>query len=200
MFADIRDFTAMSEKLDPGRVVEVLNEFFTRVTDLIFDHGGMIDKYIGDAVMAVFGAPISKGNDAANAVESAIQIQRIMAEMNLDAEARHWPELAVGIGINTGVVTAGNIGSPRRLDYTVMGDSVNIASRLVAHAPAGQIFISQSTAAELGEKFQLVSLPALRLKGRKERVSIFRVGWAERAGRKKRSARKAKNSRAKEGS
>jgi adenylate cyclase len=194
MFADIRGFTAMSEKLDPGLVVEVLNEFFTRVTDLIFDHGGMIDKYIGDAVMAVFGAPISKGNDAANAVESAIQIQRIMTEMNLDAEARHWPELAVGIGINTGVVTAGNIGSPRRLDYTVMGDSVNIASRLVAHAPAGEIFISQSTAAELGEKFQVVSLPALRLKGRKERVSIYRVEWHERRGKKKRrSSRSAKS-------
>jgi adenylate cyclase len=194
MFADIRGFTAMSEKLDPGLVVEVLNEFFTRVTDLIFDHGGMIDKYIGDAVMAVFGAPISKGNDAANAVESAIQIQRIMAEMNLDAEARHWPELAVGIGINTGVVTAGNIGSPRRLDYTVMGDSVNIASRLVAHARAGEIFISQSTAAELGEKFQVVSLPALRLKGRKERVSIYRVEWHERRGKKKRrSSRSAKS-------
>ena len=166
-------------------MVEVLNEFFTRVTDVIFDHGGMIDKYIGDAVMAVFGAPISKGNDAANAVESAIQIQRTMAEMNLDAQARQWPELAVGIGINTGVVTAGNIGSPRRLEYTVMGDSVNIASRLVTHAPAGQIFISQFTAAELEEKFPLTSLPALRLKGRKERVEIFRVRWQERAAKKK---------------
>ncbi len=193
LFADIRGFTAMSEKLEPASVVEVLNEFFTRVTDVIFDHGGMIDKYIGDAVMAVFGAPISKGNDAANAVESAIQIQRTMAEMNLDAQARQWPELAVGIGINTGVVTAGNIGSPRRLEYTVMGDSVNIASRLVTHAPAGQIFISEFTAAELEEKFPLTSLPALRLKGRKERVEIFRVRWQERAAKKKkRSPRKAK--------
>ncbi len=195
LFADIRGFTPMSEKLEPGRVVEVLNEFFTRVTDVIFDHGGMIDKYIGDAVMAVFGAPISKGNDAANAVESAIQIQRTMAEMNLDAAARQWPELSVGIGINTGVVTAGNIGSPRRLEYTVMGDSVNIASRLVTHAPAGQIFISQTTAAELEEKFSLVSLPALRLKGRKERVNLFRVEWHERAGKKKkRLKRSAKTS------
>jgi len=195
LFADIRGFTPMSEKLEPGRVVEVLNEFFTRVTDVIFDHGGMIDKYIGDAVMAVFGAPISKGNDAANAVESAIQIQRTMAEMNLDAAARQWPELSVGIGINTGVVTAGNIGSPRRLEYTVMGDSVNIASRLVTHAPAGEIFISQTTAAELEEKFSLVSLPALRLKGRKERVNLFRVEWHERAGKKKkRLKRSAKTS------
>jgi len=145
--------------------------------------------------MAVFGAPISKGNDAANAVESAIQIQRTMAEMNLDAAARQWPELSVGIGINTGVVTAGNIGSPRRLEYTVMGDSVNIASRLVTHAPAGQIFISQTTAAELEEKFSLVSLPALRLKGRKERVNLFRVEWHERAGKKKkRLKRSAKTS------
>ncbi len=146
MFADIRGFTQFSEHTEPPRVVEVLNEYFTRVTDVILDHGGMIDKYIGDAVMAVFGAPIPKSNDAENAVRSAIQIQQLLAEMNRDAGARGWPRLGVGIGINTGVVTAGNIGSPRRLDYTVVGDAVNLASRLMTSAAGAQILISGATA------------------------------------------------------
>jgi adenylate cyclase len=178
MFADIRGFTPMSENMSPERVVEILNEYFTRVTDVIFDHGGMLDKYIGDAVMAVYGAPISKGDDAANCVESAVQIQRLLIEMNRDAAAREWPELRVGIGINTGIVTAGNIGSPRRIDYTVIGDTVNTASRLMSNAAGGQILISESTAVDLGLGFELVSLPPLQLKGRTGPVSVFSVDWA----------------------
>jgi adenylate cyclase len=179
MFADIRGFTPMSESLEPASVVEILNEYFTRVTEVIFDCGGMLDKYIGDAVMAVFGAPISKGRDAVNAVNAAIQIQRLLIELNRDASARHWPELRVGIGINSGIVTAGNIGSPRRLDYTVVGDTVNTASRLMSNAAAGQILISHSTAAETGNEFLLANLPTLRVKGRSEPVEISSVSWQE---------------------
>jgi adenylate cyclase len=179
MFADIRGFTTMSEDMEPSRVVEILNEYFTRVTDVIFDNGGTLDKYIGDAVMAVFGAPISKGNDAAAAVNSAIQIQRLLIELNRDAAARDWPELRVGIGINTGNAIAGNIGSPRRLDYTVVGDAVNTAQRLMTNAAGGQILISESTARKLGKTFDLERLPELKVKGRSEAVPVFRVGWVE---------------------
>jgi len=179
MFADIRGFTPMSENMGPEQVVEILNEYFTRVTDVIFDYGGTLDKYIGDAVMAVFGAPISKGNDAANSVNAAIQIQRLLIELNRDAAARKWPELRVGIGINTGIVTAGNIGSPRRIDYTVIGDTVNTASRLMSNAAGGQILISQSTAGALGESFDLQRLPPLMVKGRTEPVQVFNVSWEE---------------------
>jgi adenylate cyclase len=179
MFADIRGFTTMSEDMEPSRVVEILNEYFTRVTDVIFDNGGTLDKYIGDAVMAVFGAPISKGNDAAAAVNSAIQIQRLLIELNRDAAARDWPELRVGIGINTGNAIAGNIGSPRRLDYTVVGDAVNTAQRLMTNAGGGQILISESTARKLGKTFDLERLPELKVKGRSEAVPVFRVGWVE---------------------
>lgn len=188
MFADIRGFTQFSEYTEPERVVEVLNEYFTRVTDVILDHGGMIDKYIGDAVMAVFGVPISKENDPANAVRSAVQIQRMVAEMNRDAAARGWPELAIGIGINTGTATAGNIGSPRRLDYTVVGDAVNIASRLMDDAAGGQVLISQPTADELGPEFKLRKLRARRVRGRSEPVQVFDVEWQDgsRAAQKKR--------------
>lgn len=183
MFADIRGFTPMSENLEPGRVVEILNEYFTRVTEVIFDCGGMLDKYIGDAVMAVFGAPISKGQDAANALHAAIQIQRLLIELNRDAAARHWPELRVGIGINTGIATAGNIGSPQRLDYTVVGDTVNTASRLMSNAAGGEILVAHSTAAETNGAFDLAQLPPLQVKGRVEPVHLFRVNWEEKQDR-----------------
>jgi adenylate cyclase len=177
MFADIRGFTPMSENLEPGRAVEILNQYFTRVTEVIFDCGGMLDKYIGDAVMAVFGAPISKGQDAANALNAAIQIQRLLIELNRDAAARQWPELRVGIGINTGIATAGNIGSPQRLDYTVVGDTVNTASRLMSNAAGGEILVAHSTAAETNGAFDLAPLPPLQVKGRTEPVQVFRVNW-----------------------
>jgi adenylate cyclase len=201
MFADIRGFTAMSEKLEPGHVVEILNEYFTRVTDVIFDNGGTLDKYMGDAVMAVFGAPISKGNDAANAVNSAIQIQHLLIELNRDAAARNWPELRVGIGINTGNAIAGNIGSPRRLDYTVVGDAVNTAQRLMTNASGGHVLISESTANKLGKSFDLERLPELKVKGRNEAVPVFSVIWAEKPTttvvlqKKRRSAKSALKSR-----
>src|SRR5215467_8343045 len=197
LFADIRGFTTMSEEMEPGRVVEILNEYFTRVTDVIFDNGGTLDKYIGDAVMAVFGAPISKGKDAKNAVNSAIQIQRLLIELNRDAAARNWPELRVGIGINTGTAVAGNIGSPKRLDYTVVGDTVNTAQRLMANAEGGQILISESTAAALGGRLDLERLPELKVKGRSEAVPVFSVKWLQTSvasmtgTRKRRSARSA---------
>jgi adenylate cyclase len=177
MFADIRGFTSLSERMEPEKIVEILNEYFTRVTDVIFDNGGTLDKYIGDAVMAVFGAPISKGNDAANAVKAAVELQRLVLEVNRDAAARQWPELEVGIGINTGIVTAGNIGSPRRLDYTVIGDAVNTASRLMSNAKGFQILISESTDSEIGKKWKRESLPAITVKGKKKPINIFEVEW-----------------------
>jgi adenylate cyclase len=179
MFADIRGFTPMSENLAPDHVLEILNEYFSRVTDVIFDYGGMLDKYIGDAVMAVFGVPISKGSDAANCVNAAIHIQKLLVELNRDAPACRRPELRVGVGINTGIVTAGNIGSLRRIDYTVIGNTVNIASRLASNAAAGQILISDSTARELGEGFNLNALPPLMVKGRSTPVEVFDVTWKD---------------------
>lgn len=177
LFADIRNFTSLSETLPPEKIVEILNEYFTRVTDVIFDYGGTLDKYLGDGVMAVFGAPISKGNDAASAVRSAIAIQLLVREMNRDAAARGWPSLGVGIGVNTGMVTAGNIGSPRRIDYTVIGDPVNVASRLMSNAGPGQTLISQDTATDLGPApdFQLHRLAPLQVKGKSQPLSVFSV-------------------------
>jgi len=181
LFTDIRGFTTLSEQLPPEKIVEILNEFFSRVTDVIFDHGGTLDKFIGDAAMAVFGAPISKGNDAANAVRAAIDIQRLIVELNRDAPDRGHPQIKVGIGINTGLVTAGNIGSTKRLDYTVIGDSVNTASRLCGKAAGGEIIISESTAADVGSEFEKDSLPAVAVKGKTAPVAIFSIPWKKEA-------------------
>jgi adenylate cyclase len=129
-------------------------------------------------VMTLFGAPLSKGNDAENAVRAAQGIQRLVVELNRDAAARQWPQLSVGIGINTGIVTAGNIGSPRRIDYTVIGDTVNTASRLCSNAPSGHIYISQVTAADLSNsKFAMKALDPLKVKGKAEPVNCFSVEW-----------------------
>ena len=185
VFADIRGFTSISETLPPERVVEILNEYFTRVTDVIFDHGGTLDKYLGDGVMAVFGAPISKGNDARNAVRAAQEIQRLVVALNRDAKERGWPELRVGIGVTTGSVIAGNIGSPKRLDYTVVGDTVNVASRLMGSAMGGQIMVSQATVDEIGPGFDLAPLPPLLVKGRSEPLSVFSLNWQNEGGTRK---------------
>ncbi|HET9743363.1 MAG TPA: adenylate/guanylate cyclase domain-containing protein [Terriglobales bacterium] len=177
LFADIRGFTTLSEKMEPDKVVEILNNYFTHVTDVIFDNGGTLDKYLGDGVMALFGAPLNKGNDADNAVRTAQGIQRLLVELNRDASERKWPELRVGIGINTGKVTAGYIGSPRRLDYTVIGDTVNTAARLMSNAPAGKIIISQATKSELSTNFALTALDPLTVKGKSEPIQVFSVEW-----------------------
>lgn len=179
LFCDIRGFTSMSETMAPEKVVEILNEYFSRVTDVIFDHGGTLDKYIGDAAMAIFGAPFSKGNDAVNAVNAAVAIQSMIAELNRDAADRGHPELRIGVGINTGVVTAGNIGSSKRLDYTVIGDAVNLASRMCGQAAAGQILVTESTFHEVSAQFALLPLPPVMVKGKSQPVNIFSVQWKE---------------------
>jgi adenylate cyclase len=151
------------------------------VTEVIFDHFGTLDKYLGDGLMAIFGAPYSKGNDAANAVRAAITIQLLMQQINRDAKARKWPQMEVGVGVNTGVVTVGNIGSKQRLDYTVIGDEVNIAARLMSHAEPGQILISDATADELDDSFIISGLKPVALKGKSQATQVKIVRWMEEA-------------------
>jgi adenylate cyclase len=182
LFCDIRGFTSMSETMPPEKVVEILNGYFDGVTKAIFEHGGTLDKYIGDAAMAIFGAPISKGNDAQRAVQAGVAIQKLVHELNVDAAKRGHPEIKVGVGINTGVVTAGNIGSPQRLDYTVIGDEVNLASRMCGKAEAGQVLITESTYNEVCEQFRLSPLPPVTVKGKSLPINVFTVEWEEAAG------------------
>jgi adenylate cyclase len=129
-FADIRGFTAMSENLYPRQVVDMLNEIFAELFEAVADHDGVLDEYIGDSVMAVFGAPRSRGEGPINAVRAALRMQYIIATTNRKREARGQVGGRLGVGVATGEVVAWTIGSPKRMDYTVIGDSVNLAARL----------------------------------------------------------------------
>ena len=181
LFADIRGFTRMSEHMEPQKVVELLNEFFSEMTDLIFDNGGTLDKYLGDGIMAVFGAPLAKPDDPRRATKTAAEMQRALAQLNDDWVKRGQQPLHMGIGVNTGPVTAGNIGSSKRMDYTVIGDAVNLASRLCSHAHGEQILISQSTFACLDGGLPTRRLDPIRVKGKEEPVNIYEVTWKELA-------------------
>ncbi len=177
LFADIRDFTGMAEALTPRETVDMLNEIFTDLFEAVSDAGGVLDKYIGDAIMAVFGAPLSTGRDALNAVEAAVRMQEMMAAINLRRAERGAGPLRIGIGIATGEVIAGTVGSPKRMDYTVIGDSVNLAARLedATKIYRSGILICQATAEAIGDAFALSEIDRIQVKGRQRLETIFEV-------------------------
>lgn len=179
LFSDIRGFTRMSEHMEPQAVVELLNEFFSEMTDLIFESGGTLDKYLGDGIMAVYGAPLPKPDDALRAAKTAVEMQRALAHLNREWENRGQQRLLMGVGINTGPVTAGNIGSAKRMDYTVIGDAVNLASRLCANAAGGQILISESTFSQLNGKIPAQRLEPIRVKGKETPVELYEIRWQD---------------------
>src|ERR1017187_5856163 len=167
----------MSEHMQPHAVVKLLNEYFSEMTDLIFDSGGTLDKYLGDGIMAVYGAPLPKPGDALRAAKTAIEMQRALAHLNRDWENRGQQPLRMGVGVNTGAVTAGNIGSAKRMDYTVIGDAVNLASRLCSNAAGGQILVSESTHLLLNGAIPAQRLEPIRVKGKETPVELHEVFW-----------------------
>jgi adenylate cyclase len=177
LFADIRGFTSLSEGMAPGQIVELLNEYFSEMSDLILDNEGTLDKYLGDGIMALFGAPWSKPDDAQRAVKTAVGMQRALSNLNRQWQARGQEPLRMGLGINTGQVTAGNIGSSRRMDYTVIGDAVNLASRLCANAAGGQILISQPTFKAVNGHWPARRLEAIKVKGKAAPVELYEIPW-----------------------
>ncbi len=177
LFVDLRGFTRMSEKMEPSAVVELLNDFFTEMTDLVFENGGTLDKYTGDGMMVVFGAPWPRHDDAQRAVRAAVEMQISLEQLHENWRTKGRQPIPMGVGINTGIVTAGNIGSTKRMDYTVIGDTVNLASRLCSAAAGGQILVSASTQRELRRRFPIRQLDPFRVKGREARVNVYEVGW-----------------------
>jgi adenylate cyclase len=176
LFADVRGFTTMAEKMKPREAVEVLNEFFARMTNVIFEHDGTLDKYLGDGLMALFGAPFALQNDAEAAVRAAVSMQQSLAELNTISGK---PPLSIGIGIHTGEAVVGFLGTERRMDYTAIGDTVNVASRLTSQAGAGQIVISAATHAQIGRAISCGQLAPMKLKGRGEPIEVHEVLWNE---------------------
>jgi adenylate cyclase len=177
LFSDIRGFTSLSERLRPEVIVRLLNKYFADMTPIVFDHQGMLDKYMGDGLMALFGVAYQSDAAAIDAVSAAAAMQRRMARLNCELKQCGLPEIAIGIGINTGVVTVGYIGSQERTDYTAIGDAVNLAARLEKQAEANQIIISQDTLDAIGESFAVRPCGRVEVKGKREPVQIFEVLW-----------------------
>ena len=177
LFADIRGFTAFSEHEKPEKVVGMLNHYFSAMTDIIFSHGGTLDKYIGDELMALFGAPTATANDAGNAVKAAVAMQKRLIGLNKELLDLGFWEVAVGMGLHTGEATVGYIGSEKRSEYTAIGDTINIASRLQGNTAGGQILISEATAQAAGNIFPMIKREPLMVKNRLQPVELYEVKW-----------------------
>ena len=176
LFSDIRGFTSMSEKLPAQEVVKVLNDYFELMVDILFEHGGILDKFIGDALMGLWGAPVRRPDDATRAVQAAVQMQAKLREFNAERIADGKQPLQIGIGLHTGQVVVGNMGSSKALSYTAIGDGVNLASRLCGVAREDMIVISEECAARAGkEKFVLEGLAPAKVKNREAPVQIWSV-------------------------
>jgi len=162
--------------MPPDAIAGLLSAYFTEMVDVIFEHGGTLDKFIGDAIMAQWGAPISHPDDAERALQAAMGMQRAVGDINARWAAQGRPTIGVGIGINYGEVFAGNIGSHRRLEYTVIGDAVNIASRLCSAAAPGEILMADAFYRQLGKKKPAVErAEGIDIKGRAGKVTVYRM-------------------------
>lgn len=176
-FSDIRGFTSISEKLAPEQLVELLNQYLGDMTDIIFSHDGMLDKYIGDAVMAVWGAPLEQPDHARRACLATLAMTRRLDELNRGWQARGWPRLEIGCGLNSGPMVFGNMGSTQHLALTVMGDNVNLGSRLEGTNKmyGTHIIASESTVRAAGDAIVARELDLVRVKGRHEPVRMFEI-------------------------
>jgi len=175
LFADIRGFTSMAERMKPEEVVDLLNTYLSSLANVVFKYEGTLDKYIGDCVMAVFGAPISHYNDTERAVVTAIEMQGYVNEINRKREDDGLERVEIGIGIHTGYVISGNMGSIDRMDYTVIGDVVNTAARLEALAGKGQILITKEVYEEVKYLVEAQFLNTIAVKGKEKPVSVYEV-------------------------
>jgi adenylate cyclase len=175
LFSDIRGFTAMAESMGPDAIAQLLTEYFSEMVEIIFEHGGTLDKFVGDAIMALWGAPIAHADDTDRALRAAVAMQLGVARLNQRWALAGRPEIGVGIGINYGEVFAGNIGSHRRLEYTVIGDAVNVANRLCSEAGPGEILVSEALCQVVKDHADYEYLPAMALRGRTRSVQVFRV-------------------------
>jgi adenylate cyclase len=181
LFTDIRGFTAMSESRAAQNIVHMLNEYFELMVEIIFKYEGTLDKFVGDEIMALFGSPVAHGDDAYRAVKTALEMLTVLEEFNRQRVHEGQEALKIGIGINTGEVVAGYLGSSRALEYTVIGDPVNTGSRLCSVAKAGEIIISEHTYARVKEHFEVIELPPTNVKGKAQALKIYNV-IRERAG------------------
>lgn len=177
LLSDIRGFTALSERLDPEDLVWLLNSYLSEMIDIIFEHEGTLDKFMGDAVLALFGAPVGHDDDALRAVRTAVAMQEKLREMNDIWSTNGKPNIEIGIGISTGEVVVGNIGSEKRMEYTVIGQDVNYAQRIEAltkELPA-DILVSESTYERIKDFVLAEKYEPLTIKGKKEPIVVYSI-------------------------
>jgi adenylate cyclase len=182
LFADIRGFTRISEHAPPEKIVNLLNRYFSAMTDIIFAHGGTLDKYLGDGLMALFGAPTATPDDASNALNAAVAMQRRLLGINRELRDEGFQEIGVGMGLHTGEVIVGYIGSDRRSEYTAIGDTVNTSSRLESNARGGEILISDATAQAAHSRYKLKPREPIMVKNRQQPVNLWEVDWQKASG------------------
>jgi len=175
LFSDISGFTRLLSAVDPEKVVAVLNEYLTEMTGLIFEHGGMVDKFVGDAVIGIFGAPAVAEDDAVRAVRAGVRMQERLRSLQLRWKQSIGEVIEARVAVNTGEVILGNIGSPRRMDYTAIGDTVNVASRLQTIAELGTVVMSGSTYAEVKRCVRVRRLGKVNLKGVSRPITVYEV-------------------------
>jgi adenylate cyclase len=177
LFSDIRGFTTVSERGEPEAIVAILNEYFTQMVDIVFRHKGTVDKFVGDMVMALFGAPLDDADHADHAVQAALEMIEQLAVLNARWKAGGGTELDIGIGVNTGPMIAGNIGSEAIMSYTVIGDAVNLGSRLESlnKQYGTRMIISDATRSRLKGSYDVTPLGEVVVKGKTQPVAIFEV-------------------------
>ena len=175
LFADMRGFTALSQEMDPQQVVSLLNEVMEHAEAAVVEEGGVVDKYVGDQIMAIFGAPVARDDDAMRALRAAVRIHDATNAVNRSRQARGEPEIGMGVGVNTGMVVAGNMGSARRLNYTVLGGAVNLANRLCSEAASGQTLLSDATLQRVRGRVQTNALGTRHVKGFSEPVVVHEL-------------------------
>lgn len=175
LFADIRGFTTMTEGMEPQEVIAMLNQFMEHAAAAVEAEGGVVDKYVGDQIMAVFGAPVYHPDDPLRAVRAALQMNENINRLNEKRRLQNEPEIKIGIGINTGLAVAGNMGSVNRLNYTVLGNSVNVASRLCSQAASSEILVSGHTHRRVAAHVETQSLDPVTMKGLSKPVKVFKV-------------------------
>jgi adenylate cyclase len=177
LFADIRGFTRLSEQMDAREVVDLLNDFFAVMTAAIFQSNGTLDKFIGDCVMALFGAPIPSDRSPRNALVAAVRMQQQVARLGAERTQRGLAPMRIGIGLHHGAAVVGNIGSAERMQYTAIGDTVNVAARLVSRAEPGQILISETMHAAAGGGDLFHDLGQISVKNREGQLQVYSVDW-----------------------
>jgi adenylate cyclase len=177
LFCDIRNFTGLAEKLQPNEVVDLLNDYFAEMVGVISKNGGTLNKFIGDGILAIFGAPVSHSNDAERAVRTALEMMGKLEEFNRRQAEKGGVELRIGVGINTGRVVVGNVGSIERMEYTAIGDAVNLASRLdeLNKELGTSVLISHDTYQQIKGIIHTRELQPVKVKGKEERVRVYEV-------------------------